>query len=187
MRLAIRASLHRFANHFAKPSQLARLQAESGGLERTRTARTVDGHHWRPPSEVLTRSALRPRAISPRLPPFAWALRIRATTSGGRPALRPGGAERLPAARDFVGGGGRTSGYSRTTTRGDGVCRRRRRGPGHRRRCRSIHKASDQARRLLRVALQTIGSRSPPAQPGWPRATPSMRQGPLNRSACRSS
>ena len=50
-------------------SALARVS--SGGRERTRTERTVEGHHWRPPCEVCTPSLLSPRAISPRLLPLA--------------------------------------------------------------------------------------------------------------------
>jgi hypothetical protein len=51
-----------------------RNQLDAGKLERARTARTVDGHHRRPPWDVATPSRFSPRAISPRLPPFARSL-----------------------------------------------------------------------------------------------------------------
>jgi len=52
---------------------------EAGGLERTRTARTVDGHHWRPPCAVGTSSSLRARAISASPRPRAYSSLIRST------------------------------------------------------------------------------------------------------------
>jgi len=46
-------------------------RAGLGGPERMRTARTVDGHHWRPPCAVGISSRFSRRAISPRLTPCA--------------------------------------------------------------------------------------------------------------------
>ena len=65
------------------------------GFGRARTARTVDGHHCRPPCEVLARSALSPRAISPRLLPFTCSAWILATSSGWNARLAAGTCRRF--------------------------------------------------------------------------------------------
>jgi hypothetical protein len=58
-------------------------------LERRRTARTVEGHHWRPPWPVGIPSRSSRRAISARVAPCACSWRMRATTSAGSVDLRP--------------------------------------------------------------------------------------------------
>ena len=50
----------------------ASISAEVSGLERMRTALTVDGHHCRPPCAVGTASLLRARAIAARPSPRAY-------------------------------------------------------------------------------------------------------------------
>ena len=74
-------------------------RAGRGRLERTRTVRTVDGHHWRPPWPVGIPSRLSRLAISARLLPCARSRRMRATTSGGSVDLRPERARRPRGAR----------------------------------------------------------------------------------------
>ncbi len=68
-------------------------------LLRPRTARTVDGHHWRPPWPVGIPSRLSRSAISARLLLCVCSRRMRATTSGGSVDRRPERARRHRGAR----------------------------------------------------------------------------------------
>src|SRR5262245_2268121 len=68
------------------------VSADLDGLDRASTARTVEGHHARPPCAVGTHAALSCRAISPKLFPFVRSARMRETTSAKIALLRPRGA-----------------------------------------------------------------------------------------------
>lgn len=69
-----------------------RARAVSGGLERTRMARMVEGNHRAPPWTVGVWLALSSRAIWRRLLPFACSARMWSTSSSGTAVGRPGGA-----------------------------------------------------------------------------------------------
>lgn len=73
--------------------------APSPPVARRRTARTVDGHHCRPPCAVGTLSAVSSRAISPKLLPAARSARIRSTIFGATAARRPGRARGVTCRR----------------------------------------------------------------------------------------
>ena len=85
--------------------------ADTSRLVRTRTARTVDGHHLRPPCAVGTVSWLSARAISASPRPRACSNRMRSTTCRGSDGGRPG-VPRSPESR----GGSRCSRRKRSSS-----------------------------------------------------------------------
>ena len=76
------------ARPLARQTPRASRMTDASELDRTRTDRTVDGHHWPPSWDVGTRSAFRVRAISARERPLVRSRRIRSTSSSAhaRPA-----------------------------------------------------------------------------------------------------
>ena len=80
---------------------IRRQSRHSSQPRRRRTARTVDGHHCRPPCAVAVPLAFNSRAIWPRLLPAARSARMRCTSSAGSARGRPrvAGSRRPRAAR----------------------------------------------------------------------------------------